>query len=332
MEKSVVQKSKGVTIKRFLKDLFQRREVGVFLALVIIIVILSILSPHFLKFLNILNILRQISLIGIVGVGMTFCIVAGEFDLSVGSTMGLSAIVLSWLMKAGVNPWLAFIIIITLAVCIGIVNGLLVTKIGIPSFVATLGMLGILRGLALVIAGGWPIGGFEDSGFIFLTGGRILDTFPVQVVWMIVVMIVGGIVMSKTTFGHHVYGTGDNKQAARLAGVNTDRVKITVLILTAVTSAIAAALFVGFLGSASPLTGTGIEMDAIAAVIIGGTNLFGGAGFVIGTLFGAMIMGVIRNGMILTGVSVYWQETVIGLVIIGAVAIDMLLRKSYRKL
>jgi len=246
--------------------------------------------------------------------------------------MGFSAIVLAWLMKAGINPWLAFIIIIALAVCIGIVNGLLVTKIGIPSFIVTLGMLSVLRGLTLVIGGGWPISGFEDSGFTFLTGGRILDTFPMQVIWLIVVMVIGGIIMSKTTFGHHVYGTGGNKQAARLAGVSTDRIKITAFVLTAVTSAIAAALFIGFLRSVSPLAGTGMELNVIAAVIIGGTNLFGGAGFVVGTLFGAIIMGAIRNGMILIGISVYWQEVVIGLVIIGAVAIDMLLRRRYRKL
>jgi len=332
MEKLVVQKSKSITIRKFFKNLLQRREAGVFLALVVLIIVLAISSPYFLQPSNLLNILRQISLIGIIGVGMTFCIVAGEFDLSVGSAMGFSAIVLAWLMKAGINPWLAFIIIIALAVCIGIVNGLLVTKIGIPSFIVTLGMLSVLRGLTLVIGGGWPISGFEDSGFTFLTGGRILDTFPMQVIWLIVVMVIGGIIMSKTTFGHHVYGTGGNKQAARLAGVSTDRIKITAFVLTAVTSAIAAALFIGFLRSVSPLAGTGMELNVIAAVIIGGTNLFGGAGFVVGTLFGAIIMGAIRNGMILIGISVYWQEVVIGLVIIGAVAIDMLLRRRYRKL
>ncbi|MBU4293098.1 MAG: ABC transporter permease, partial [Actinobacteria bacterium] len=197
----------------------------------------------------------------------------------------------------------------------------------IPSFIVTLGMLSILRGLALVIAGGWPISGFENSSFFFLTGGRILDKFPMQAIWLIIIMILGGIILTKTAFGHHVYGTGGNKQAAILAGVNTDRVKIINFIITSIVAVIAGALMLGFLKSATPLAGTGMELNVIAAAVIGGTSLLGGSGFVVGTLLGAIIMGAIKNGMILIGVSVYWQEAVLGFVIIGAVAMDTLLRR-----
>lgn len=326
---SVLQTKKSYSMKigDFFKALFKRRESGVFLALLVLFIILSVSSPYFLQPVNLINILRQISLIAIIGVGMTFLIIGGEFDLSIGSIMGLSSILIAWLIKHGINPWIAFIILLVLSVFIGFINGALTTKLGIPSLIVTLGMLSILRGLTLVIAGGWPISGFEDSSFFFLTGGRILDIFPMQAIWLIIIMILGGIILTKTTFGHHVYGTGGNKRAAILAGVNTDRVKIINFIITSILATIGGAIVLGFLKSATPLAGTGMELNVIAAVVIGGTNLFGGSGFVVGTLLGAIIMGAIRNGMILIGVSVYWQESIIGLVIIGAVALDMLIRR-----
>jgi ribose/xylose/arabinose/galactoside ABC-type transport system permease subunit len=314
-------------ITQFFKHLFRRREAGVFLALVGLFIFLSVGTPYFMKPINLLNIARQISLIAITGVGMTFLIVSGEFDLSVGSIMGFSAILIATFIKNGINHWLSFFIVLAICACIGLINGSLATKVGIPSFIATLGMLSVLRGLTLVLSGGWPISGFESSSFFFLTGSRIIDLIPMQVIWMIVIMIIGSIVMKKTTFGHHVYGTGGNKQAARLSGVNTDRVKITNFILTSVLAAISGTLMLGFLKSATPLAGTGMELNVIAATVIGGTNLFGGAGTILGTFFGATIMGAIRNGMVLMGISAYWQETVIGLVIITAVAIDMVVRR-----
>ena len=314
-------------IGKFFMGIFRRREIGVFLALVIIVIVLAVATPYFLKPLNLFNIARQISLITVVGVGMTFLIISGEFDLSVGSVMGFSAILIATFMKMGINPWLAFIIVAIVGACIGFINGIITTKIGLPSFIATLGMLSIIRGLTLVVAKGWPISGFEYSSFFFTMGGRIADTFPMQAIWMLIILILGGIVMTKTTFGHHVYGTGGNKQAAKLAGVNTDRVKITNFMITSVLAVFAGALMLAFLQSADPLAGSGMELNVIAATVIGGTNLFGGAGTILGTFLGATIMGSIRNGMVLLGISAYWQEAVIGFVIIGAVSVDLTLRR-----
>lgn len=321
--------SSNLKIKNFFKALFMRREVGIFLALLLLSIILSIATPFFYQPSNLFNIIRQVSLIAIIGSGMTLTIVGGEFDLSVGSTLGLTAIIMAWFMKAGVNPWIAFLIIIVIAAGIGLINGLLTTKVGMPSFIATLGMLSVLRGITLVIAGGWPISGFnEESSFFFLTGGRIFNIFPIQAIWLIIIMIIAGFIMLKTTFGHHIYATGGNKQAAKLSGVNTDKVKIINFIITSVFTAVAAAIMTGFLKGATPTAGVGMELNAIAAVVIGGTSLAGGSGFVVGTMIGALIMGIIKNGMILVGISVYWQEAVLGFVIIIAVALDALIRRK----
>ncbi|MBV7328074.1 ABC transporter permease [Chloroflexi bacterium TSY] len=223
----------------WLHRLVTQREIGIFSAALILFVILSFINQgevdnKFTRVDNLITIARQISLITIMAVGMTYIIIAGEIDLSVGSLFGVTGIVLGFLIKQfNFDPYLAMLVAMALGTSIGLMNGLLTTKLGVPSFVVTLGGLSALRGIALGLAGGWPVSGLPDYRFFDITGGYLViqtdvyTSIPMQVVWMIVVLTVGWWILSKTRFGYHLYATGSNKQAAVLAGIQTDRVKIT---------------------------------------------------------------------------------------------------------
>jgi ribose/xylose/arabinose/galactoside ABC-type transport system permease subunit len=307
------------------------REVGVLAALILIAIFLSAATPYFLKTNNLLNISRQMVIISIIAVGMTFLIISREFDLSVGSTYGFSGIVAGTLvLKLGVDIWFAVPIVLLMGALIGLINGLMVTKIGIPSFIVTLGTMSVLRGFALVLANGWPISNLPNSSFFSVFAGDVFGGVPVHTLWMIGVLLIGGFVLSRTVFGYHVYATGGNPRAARLMGINTNRVKVINFMLSAVLASLGGLLTLGFLNSVTPTAGTGLELDIIASVVIGGTALAGGAGSILGTLLGAAIMSTVRNGLVLLGVSAYWQQAAIGLVIVIAVTVDVLSTRRNR--
>jgi ribose transport system permease protein len=296
--------------------------------LIFLIAIIGILQPRFLKYDNILTILRSMSIITIASVGVTFCLIAGEIDISVGSQMGFYAVVMGLLILNGIHSAVAFFITILVGLFVGAFNGIIVTKVGAPSFIATLGMLSVLRGLSLIFTSGWPVMGFAKSNFIRVMGGMIFNNkLPVQVLWMLLVLIVGGIVLARTVFGQHVYAVGGNKIAAKFAGINTDRIKITTFMISAVCCVFGGAVMLGFMKAADPLGGTGMELSAIIAVVVGGTAMAGGSGNIIGTFIGAAIFGVIWNGMIFLGVSSYWNDFAIGALLLVAVTIDYLIRR-----
>jgi ribose/xylose/arabinose/galactoside ABC-type transport system permease subunit len=320
-----------VRVRHAVASPLRLREVGVLAALILIAIFLSAATPYFLKTNNLLNISRQMVIISIIAVGMTFLIISREFDLSVGSTYGLSGIVAGTLvLKLGVDIWVAVPIILLMGALIGLINGLMVTKIGIPSFIVTLGTMSVLRGFALVLANGWPISNLPNSSFFSVFAGDIFGGVPVHTLWMIGVLLIGGFVLSRTVFGYHVYATGGNPRAARLMGINTNRVKVINFMLSAVLASLGGLLTLGFLNSVTPTAGTGLELDIIASVVIGGTALAGGAGSILGTLLGAAIMSTVRNGLVLLGVSAYWQQAAIGLVIVIAVTVDVLSTRRTR--
>jgi ribose transport system permease protein len=268
---------------------------------------------------NLVNIVNQTATISVIAVGMTFVIAAAEIDLSVGSVAGLASVVTAMgIASYGLVPGIA--LGLGTGLLIGAVNGTLVTVIRIPSFLVTLGMLGVAHGLAQWITASAPQPILDDTyNSIFGSG----DFGPLKslIVWTVLLVIVGAIVLDKSSFGRKVLATGGNRIAAEFSGINTRRVKFTVMLLCGVTAALAGMLYAGRLHSGRYQWGTGDELSAIAAVILGGTSLFGGRGSVIGSLFGSLLIGLINNGLILAGLEASQQEIVRGVIIIAAVAL-----------
>jgi ribose transport system permease protein len=289
----------------------------------------SATTETFLTGFNLLNTVRNISLIGIVAVGMTFLIVAGEIDLSVGSMFGFLTIVLGVLVvREGVNVWLGVLIVIVLGTLMGMLSGLIRTKIGIPSLIVTLAMLSVYRSLALVVSEQKPWSTDAVGLFYDITGGYIAGTVPWLIFWMVVVMLIGGIVLSMTKFGYHIYATGGNLEAARNSGINTDRVKLVCFMLTGGLCGLAAPLLFGYLRVAAPITGTGFEFRVIGAAIVGGIALTGGRGTIYGVFLGAAIIGMITNGLVLLGFSQHIGDVATGLLIMATGALDLLVRRA----
>jgi ribose transport system permease protein len=304
------------------------RQFGTLIGLVVLCFILWILTPYFLTVSNLLNVAEQTSINAIVAVGMTFVILSGGIDLSVGSIVALAGVVLGLALR-GDQP-LALALALTLisgAVC-GLVNGMLVSVGGLPPFIVTLGTMSIARGAALLITEGRPISGFAAS-FRLLATGRA-GFVPAPVIATAVVYLIAHLVLTRTTFGRYVYAIGGNEEATRLSGVAVRFHKTMIYVVSGVMSAIAAVILTARLNSAQPIAGMMYELDAIAATVIGGTSLMGGEGTLAGTLVGALIMGVLRNGLNLLGVSSFLQQIVIGGVIVVAVLLDTVLKRKHR--
>jgi ribose/xylose/arabinose/galactoside ABC-type transport system permease subunit len=285
-------------------------------------------TPHFLTVSNLLNVLEQTSINAIVAVGMTLVIISGGIDLSVGSVLAVSGIALARALEAGLPAPVAIGVALIVGSSAGLINGLLVTYGRLPPFIATLGMMSVARGAALMLAEGRPISGFGE-GFRALATSRVL-MIPSPVIITALIYILAHFVLSRTVFGRATYAIGGNEEAARLSGVPVWFHKTMVYGVAGLTSAAAAVILTARLNSAQPTAGTMYELDAIAATVIGGTSLLGGEGTLMGALIGALIMGVLRNGLNLLNVSSFFQQVVIGVVIIGAVLIDMGLKRRRR--
>jgi ribose/xylose/arabinose/galactoside ABC-type transport system permease subunit len=296
--------------------------------LVVLGVILWILTPHFLTVSNLLNVAQQTSINAIVAAGMTFVIIAGGIDLSVGSIVALSGVALGALLQGGQPIAVALIGAIAAGVLCGFVNGLLISIGRLPPFIATLGMMSVARGAALLFTEGRPVSGFAES-FRWLATGSI-GFIPAPVIVMVAIYAVAHLVLTRTTFGRYVYAIGGNEEATRLSGVPVAFHKTAIYCVSGLMSAAAAIVLTARLNSAQPIAGMMYELDAIAATVIGGTSLMGGEGSLGGTLVGALIMGVLRNGLNLLGVSSFLQQIVIGGVIVGAVLVDTMLKRGRR--
>lgn len=310
--------------KNVFKRLMQYRESGVLAVLIGLSVILAFISPAFINPNNLLNIVRQSTEISIMAIGMTFVIVSAQIDLSVGSIYGFCAMLAAIMIRDGFSPTLAFFAALAAGIVFGAINGFLSTKGRVPAFIVTLGTMQIIRSAAWGITGGLNISDFPDASaksWFFSIGGQI-GFMPVQVIIMIVFFIIAALVMTRASFGFKVYATGGNKSAARLAGIDTDLTHILAFIIMGFASALAGLIGLAYLESVPTTAGQGREMDVIAAVILGGTNLSGGRGTMLGTLIGSIIMGVVRNGMVLIGVPAFYQSGFIGFVILLAVLAD----------
>nr|WP_147195115.1 MULTISPECIES: ribose ABC transporter permease [Rummeliibacillus] len=302
------------------KDLIQK--LGPLLGLLLIIIIISFMSPSFLTATNIFNVLRQVSISALIAFGMTFVILTGGIDLSVGSTLALTGAISAGLLAGGMNPLLAMLIGLLLGALLGAINGVIIAKGKVAPFIATLATMTIFRGLTLVYTDGKPVSGLGDSQAFQLFGKGYLFGIPVPVVTMIVAFIVLYFILKQTTFGRRVYAIGGNEEASRLSGINVDRITIAVYALTGMLAALSALILTSRLNSAQPTAGQSYELDAIAAVVLGGTSLTGGRGWIFGTLVGALIIGVLNNGLNLIGVSSFFQQVVKGIVILIAVLLD----------
>ena len=289
---------------------------------------LWVATPHFLTVSNLLNVLEQTAINAIVAVGMTFVIISGGIDLSVGSVLAVSGIALGSALQAGAAVPVAIALALAVGLGCGLVNGVLVTFGRLPPFIATLGMMSVARGAALMLAEGRPISGFDD-GFRMLAAGRVL-MMPAPVIIAGLIYAVAHFVLGHTVFGRATYAIGGNEEAARLSGVHVRYHKTAIYGVAGLMSAAAAVILTARLNSAQPTAGTMYELDAIAATVIGGTSLLGGEGTIMGALIGALIMGVLRNGLNLLNVSSFFQQVVIGVVIIGAVLVDMSLKRHRR--
>ncbi len=305
-----------------------RRAVGEFGALtglILLCVVVSLLSPHFLSTTNLLNILQQISIVSVVAVGMTFVIISGGIDLSVGSLVAFTGLVMALLMKELELP--VGLTILAGLVCgslMGMVNGVLIAWLRLPPFIATLGMMSIARGAAFTVSGGSPVYSLPDP---FLAISSRLGPIPVPAVVMIAIFLVGGWVLKNTRLGRYTFAIGGNETATVLSGIDVRLHKMIIYTLSGATCAISAVLLTSKLDSAVPVAADGYELDAIAAVVIGGTSMLGGEGRLSGTLIGALIIGVVNNGLNLLTVPQGPQRMVKGAIIILAVCVDILRKR-----
>lgn len=306
-----------------LGDLRKAREVNVLLALLVVSALISLASPYFLTTNNLMGVARAFSLTAIMSIGMVMVIITGGIDLSVGSVMGLSSLVTALMFAAGMPSGIAIAAGLGVGLVFGFANGVLVTLVGLPPFIATLGTLSIGRGLMYMVTHGVPVTPDTPDTFAILGQGYV-GFVPVPVVIMIVLTIVFSVLMKKTRFGRHVYATGGNEAAARLSGVRNNRIKLIVYMLSGLISALAGIIAFSRYLSAEPASGFGAELDVIAAAAIGGASLAGGVGSVAGAVIGAALTGVIANGVVLMNIDTYAQQAITGAVILIAVSIDVI--------
>ncbi|SFE21205.1 ribose ABC transporter membrane protein [Lentibacillus persicus] len=300
-------------------------KLGPLIGLIIMVIFLGFMSDSFFTLDNIFNLLRQISVNALIAFGMTFVILTAGIDLSVGSLLALGSALTAGLLAGGMDPVLAVLLGLIIGLGLGAVNGLIITKGKVAPFIATLATMTIYRGATLVYTDGRPITGLSDSFAFEMIGRGYVFGVPFPVILMLAVFVILYFVLKKTVFGRQVYAVGGNEEASILSGIKADRVKIGVYSLTGMLSVLAGIILTSRLNSAQPTAGEMFELDAIAAVVIGGTSLMGGRGRITGTLIGALIIGVIDNGLNLMNVSSFYQQIVKGGVILLAVLLD---RKS----
>lgn len=290
------------------------------LALIIVVVFFGITAgTKFLSLQNIANIGRQASVITIMACGMTMIIVSANIDLSVAATLSLGAMLSAMVTEATGSALLGLVVGLVTGVAIGFTNGILVTKGKIPSFLATLGLMGVVRGIAMMVTATKPVVVYVENYWSSFGDGELFGILPMPIFWTIVVLVVTHIIMKYTALGRYIYATGGNEEASRFTGVKTDRTIITAFVIMGLLAALAGIILASRMHAARPGTGEGMELNVIAAVILGGTSLFGGKGTIIGSLVGALVIGSLNNGLIILGFSTHVQMLVRGLVIILAV-------------
>jgi ribose transport system permease protein len=317
---------RAAALRELLKRSRQSREMGLLLVLLLIGIILSISTPVFFTPENLLNILKQVTLVTIVACGQTFVLTSGGIDLSVGSVLGLSSIIMSWFIVRGAPTPAAFAICLLFGTAVGFFNGFLITRLSLPPFIITLGMQSIARGFVLVITKGYPI--MVDNPVVIALGQGNFGIFPIMVFFLPIIILATHWIYNYTIFGNRVKAIGGNETAAHLSGINVRKEKVQTYALCGLLCGLAGLIITGRLNSGNPNAGNNFDMDSIAAVIVGGTALSGGSGTILGTMLGALLMGIIRNGLVLLSVNMYWQTVAIGVIIILVCALDRFSRKK----
>lgn len=309
-------------MSNFKTKMKENQNLGTILALIILMIFVSILNPTFLQANNLMNLMRQLIINGFIALGMTFVILTGGIDLSVGSTLALTSAIFAGLLQNGMNTGLAILVAVGLGLILGLINGILITKGKLAPFIVTLATMTIFRGLTLVYTDGRPIAGPKDNfAFKFLGKGQFFG-IPFQVILFILAFLILWIILNKTSLGRKIYAVGGNEKASFISGINIDKVKIWVYVISSLMAVLSGLVLTSRLNSAQPTAGAAYEMDAIAAVVLGGTSMTGGSGSLTGTLIGILILGVLNNGLNLLGVSSFYQQIVKGIVILIAVLID----------
>jgi ribose/xylose/arabinose/galactoside ABC-type transport system permease subunit len=303
------------------------REYGVVIGFILLCVVISFATPAFATQKNILNLLRQSSIIGIIATGMTFVIISGSFDISVGVVAALSGAVTMKLITMGNGVPVAIAVLAALGIgaVVGLINGIAVAKINVPSLIATMAMVSVVKGSMLMFTGGYPI--TRTIPVLDTIGNGYVAGIPIPVIIFAAAVAIAFIILTKTRFGRYVYSVGGNEEASKLNGINVDSYKIKVFVINAVLAALAGIVLVGRMGTASPAAGDGYDMDAIASVVIGGTSVAGGSGSVLKTVIGVLLMSVINNSFNLLGVDMYFQYIFKGLIILIAVGADSFSKK-----
>ena len=305
-----------------MKSIKLGRESGIVVALVMMIIVFSLIDPIYLSSSNIVDIVKQSTINGLLGIGITLAIITGGIDLSIGSTFAIVIVSVGKLLVSGVNPFLAFAIGIILGFSLGIVNGILVAKVKLQPFIATVGTMSIYRGVAYIITGGWPVLDIPEN-FRKALDGDIFGVIPSSVVLLFVVGIIIWIILKYTRFGNYIYALGSNEEATKLSGVNVDFNKMMAYAICGVGAALAGMVLLARLGTGEPTAGQGYELNAIAAAAVGGTSLMGGKG----TMLGTILLSALRVGLIVVGVDSFWQYIATGIIIVIAACFEIIQNK-----
>ncbi|GAA0490181.1 ABC transporter permease [Alkalibacterium indicireducens] len=300
-----------------------KRELSLVVAIVILIAIFSVIEPIYLSRNNLINILDQTVINGVIALGISFTILTGGIDLSVGSTFALVIVIVGDLLVSGVNPLIAIVIGMFLGFVLGAINGILVAKLKLQPFIATLGTMSIYRGIAYVYTGGWPILNIP-SNFRGMFNNDIIIDIPFSIIYLLIFAAFTQILLKYTKLGTYIYGVGGNEEVTYLSGVNIDRVKIYAYGISGIGAALAGMVLLARLGSGEPATGQGYELNAIAAAAIGGISMAGGKGNMVGTLLGAILLSCLRVGLVVAGVDSFWQFIATGAIIIIAAYFEVL--------
>jgi len=299
----------------------------ILLVLIFLMLLMSLTIENFASVDNIMKIARQTAVYGIISVGMTFVIMTGGIDISVGSTVALGGIVAGVLNKGGMPVFMCILAGIAVGVLVGLINGFLIAYCKVLPFVATLGMLNVIRALALIFSNGQAVWGMSDP-FLNISAGYLFNVIPYPVLIMLVIFLIGGILVRHFSLGRFFLAVGGNEESARLSGVNTKAVKLAAYIICGALSSLAGVVLASRLGTAQPSVGTGYEQIAIASVVIGGTSLLGGVGSMIGTLWGTLILGLVNSALNQLGVQAFYQTLVTGLIVIFAVLFDVMKKEK----
>ncbi len=316
-----IKSNKPIKIRKF-----YFRELNILIALIVLSVFITVMNPKFITPFNLQVVARQIAIYGLLAIGETLIIIGGGIDLSVGSLVALTGVLVALFMKNGIDMIIAIILVLIISSLIGLWHGFFVTKLNVPPFIITLGTLTAARGFASVITKGWPIIGLPEK-FFFIGQGYIWG-IPFPTLIFIAFALLAFFITKYTVLGRNLYAVGGNIEAARLSGVDVDKVRIFTYVFSSFLAGITGIIIASRLSQGQAGVGGGYELSAIAAAVIGGTSLSGGEGTILGTVIGASIMSVIHNGLILLEISSYWHDVVMGLVIVTAVTIDIWRKKK----